>query len=91
MIESTAASRGRGALKLELRIAQKLLIPDVPVQVEVVRECDKLLREGRHTDARELADRIVLKQIFGLRAAEIEVLRNAANRLREFRLSNKAT
>jgi hypothetical protein len=79
---------GGGMLKLEPREAQRVLLPavhDLAVLDDVAEEIDKLLREGRETDAGRLADEATLIRQ-GVTRRECERLSMAAALLVEKRV-----
>jgi adenine-specific DNA methylase len=81
-------SMGGGMLKLEPTEAERVLIPwnssSKPLDPLAV-EVDQLLRNGRETDANRLADQHILREGLGLTNTECQMLRTAAEQLRERR------
>lgn len=86
-------SMGGGLLKLEPGEAQAVLIPLGTKKLQDPSfgyELDHLLRHGRLTEARDLADRKILQDDLGLTTAELKILREAYDTLRNRRIRRGA-
>lgn len=84
---------GGGMLKLEPREAGRVLIPEghapTVLTEDTAREFDALLRQGKISCVRDLADRIFLRDELGLSATDAKRLAEGALSLRNRRISRK--
>src|SRR5262249_10908388 len=81
-------SYGGGVLELERRAAEGLPFPDPHALRETdVRRVDRLLRDGRLTEALDYVDQRLLVEGVGLNPVVVQRLRSAWHRLRDRRLS----
>lgn len=92
-VEIEGHSLGGGMLKLEPKEAESVLVPlgaeKTALAPEVQRELDTLLRAGEFDRARAIADDVFLRGELGLSMRECDILRVAAQMLRNRRQSRK--
>lgn len=79
---------GGGMLKLEPSEAERVMVPlankgDVPA---LLSDLDSLIRGKKEEEASDLADRIMLRRGLGLSGSECAALREAAVRMRDWRM-----
>lgn len=76
---------GGGVLKMEPSIWKRLPVLSSSRAASIFVECDTLIRAGCETDARQLADEVLLCQEFGLARSQVADLRAYAEALAERR------
>ena len=88
-VSAWAELRGRryggGVLKIEPGTLKRVPVPLIPGAEEAFQDIDRLLREGREEEAREIADMRVLRDGLGLGNREIESSRQVRADLMEWR------
>jgi adenine-specific DNA-methyltransferase len=87
--EVTGRSYGGGVLELEPREAEKLPIPLRGAEALDIRRIDVMLQSGKIEDILDITDKLLLRDSLGLSDAEIKMLREIWQKLRDRRINRK--